>query len=132
MANSLRIIKADGTSHIVPLKTLNNHRKLERILPPSQRSRFEEIDEAGKVIAVHNEGARAEAIAGQNEIARLKAEVEKYKTLASNAEKGPIGEVIEKINAATTLQEIQAISLSDGRPEVMKAAAKKIKSLPKE
>ncbi len=129
MPNKLRIIKYDGTSHIVPIKAIRGHFRLNSVLPLSKKSRLEEIDSDFNVVKVHEPGARAEAIAGQNEIARLKAENEALRNAAKNAETATIKEVMDKINAAEDEDQVNALIKGDKRPAVLKAAQQKLKIL---
>lgn len=130
--NSLRITKVDGTVHIVPLSTIQAHHRLNSGLPHSMRARFEEIDADGNVIKVHAEGGKGQIIASENENALLRAEIAKLRALNKDSEKGDVKTAIDKINAATTVEEVQKLSLSDNRAPVMKAAIAKIKTLEKE
>jgi hypothetical protein len=135
MANQLRITKADGTVHMAPIGTLRGHIRMNSLLPSHQFSRIEEVDAKGeKVIAVHEEGSGKKALAGQNEIAQLKAKIaqlEKEKSEKVAPLKEDSKAVIEKIKLATTEDDVNALVEDDQRLTVLKAAQARIAEINK-
>ncbi len=136
----LVIRKTDGTIHQVPVENKAKIMSLNNKMPKSDQWSIEEIseEEAAKLPFIDKDyvtGAEA-----QVKVKDLESEISDKDALIARLEKQladkngedkklPAVEVVEKINAATTVQAVQELSDGDDRATVTKAAEKKILEL---
>lgn len=142
MAKVLKITKPDKTTHVVPLTNKSFYQAHNNRLPADQKWKLEEIDEeaAGKLSFIDESYVTpVEAVIKVGELEKQMsdkdAEIEALKKKLAELLQ-PTGyvkvtadEVIALINAAATVEQVQALAANDERKTVNDAAAKKIAAL---
>jgi Na+-translocating ferredoxin:NAD+ oxidoreductase RNF subunit RnfB len=141
MSKVLKITKADKTTHIVPVTNKAFYQAQNNRLPADKKMKIEEIseDEARKVPFIDNDHITGSEAVVKNlelqksledkdaEIAALKAKLAGVS--APTPPKATATEVIELINAATSVDQVEALVAADDRKTVKDAADKKIAAL---
>lgn len=141
MAKVLKITKSDKTIHVVPLTNKAFYQGYIRRLPADKKWTMEVVNESEVVnhpfidesFVTPLEGA-TKAKELQKVLSEKDAEIESLKALLAaqnniDAPKKTAAEVIELIAAATTVEQVQALSKDDDRATVKKAAEKRIDEL---
>ena len=113
---SIKITKKDGSSHIVPA---------------SQRATYEAFNEKNKKLKKDKDIVTIEDYVAPAPEAAAAKTADSVNTATNDAGKKTAVEVVELINKATTVEEVNALAEGDGRVTVIKAAEAKTAELTK-
>jgi hypothetical protein len=142
MSKVLKITKPDKTIHVVPTTHKAFYTAQNNRLPADQKWKIEEIDEKdAKDLPFKDENyvTPGEAVGKVKDLQKTvedkDAEIEALKAQLAAAQGGSnqpartAAEVIELINAATSVEQVETLAKGDERVTVKNAADKKIEAL---
>lgn len=144
MAKVLVVTDYSGALHITPTGNKNYYLKQNRLIKNKQFGLQEMDEDAAYKFVEDNKGrdpkyvkpSDTQRILGQKDkqIEDLRAQIEALQKGGANGTDGPLKatEVIDKIKAATTAEEVQALAKDDTRATVIAAAASKLEDLKKQ